>query len=89
MKELICGDSEHGCRWLKASVLDTLREKEKTTLIYMGLALQGYYSISNSTECKQTELFLLSSTNESICMKDGFLILVKSLLGGGKGCGED
>lgn len=55
----------------------------------MGLALQGYYSISNSTECKQTELFLLSSTNESICMKDGFLILVKSLLGGGKGCGED
>lgn len=55
----------------------------------MGLALQDYYNISSFTECTLTELFLLSSTNENTCMKDGFLISVKSLLGGEKGCGED
>lgn len=70
-----------------------LLEKRKnncdTTVICMGLALQDYYNISSFTECTLTELFLLSSTNENTCMKDGFLISVKSLLGGGKGCGED
>lgn len=60
-----------------------------TTVIYMGLALQDYYNISSFTECALTELFLLSSTNENTHMKDGFLISVKSLLGGEKGCGED